>query len=117
MNPPVSATLRSESRIVIEFDVDRPWPKTQVNFTREFPIFASTLLHPSGNSTSKILGADIGWSTPAYVDGGTRVESPHPMANTTLVITGQDAPMVYESFVERMQLGLTPEFNLSLIHI
>ena len=113
--PEDPATLRATSRIVIEFDVDRPWPKTQVNFTREFPIFASTLLHPSGNSTSKILGADIGWSRPAYVDEGVRVESPHPMASTTLVITGQDAPTVYESFVERMQLGLTPEFNVEML--
>ena len=115
MNPPMPATLRSTSRITIEFDVDRPWPKTQVNFTREFPIFASTLLHDTGNSTSKILGADIGWSRPAYVDGGVRVETPHPRSSTTAVITGQDAPTVYESYVERMQLGLTPEFNVEML--
>ena len=128
-----------------EFDVLRPWPRTQVNFTLEFPIFAATRLFEDGTTTNKVLAADIGFARPAFerpntrrieftdgsqtsivfpiVDGDGNMV-PAIRTNTDEILSdsgsqvlignvpyGQDAPTDYESFVERKQQGLSPEFD------
>ena len=67
------------------FDPLRPWPTTQVNLNREYPIFINSLLNDAtGQLTQTIRGADIGF----------------------LFLREQ-----YESFIERIELALTPEFD------
>ena len=102
-----------------EFDVLRPWPKTQINFTLEYPIFAATRPFEDGTTTNKVLGADIGFSRAAFMPTAeNRVEVPVPNPagmSTRVMITGQDAPSSYESFIERVQQGLSPEFNTEIL--
>ena len=106
-------SLGDQTITTIEYDVLRPWPKTQINFTVEFPIFAATRPWPDGAVTNKIIGADIGYSRPAYLRPEVaRVEEPDSDPTTALIgITGQDAPTGYESFVERRQMAMAPEYT------
>ena len=67
------------------FDPLRPWPTSQVNLNREFPIFATSVLDINdGTLEQNFRGADLGF----------------------LFITDP-----YESFVERIELAITPEFD------
>lgn len=88
------------------FDVDRPWETIQINPNKEYPIFASvTELDrlPEGSTdqaqttsyVNKIIGADIGWSYPIF----------------SVTETRNDDSEAYESYVERKQLALQPEFE------
>ena len=106
-------SLGQETLTTIEYDVLRPWPKTQINFTVEFPIFAATRPWPDGAVTNKVISADIGYSRPAYLRPEVaRVEEPDEDPTTALIsITGQDAPTGYESFIERRQMAMAPEYT------
>ena len=126
-----------------EFDVLRPWPKTQVNFTLEFPIFAATRLFEDGATTNKVLAADIGFARPIFlrpevrrvevVDGSqslipNRLGDAQLNTGADLDVTeearqasgdfefGQDAPENYISFIERKQQGLSPEFTTETLN-
>ena len=66
------------------FDPLRPWPTSQVNLNREFPIFATSILTGTLDLQQNFRGADIGF-----------------------LFLGQP----YESFVERIELAITPEFD------
>ena len=73
------------SNINTTFDPLRPWPTTQVNLNREFPVFANSILNSdTGDLSQTFRGADLGF----------------------LYLNDQ-----YESFIERIELGLTPEFD------
>ena len=58
---------------------------------------------------NKILAADIGWTRAAF-DGEPRQAILNATENN-LTITGGDAPETYESYVERHDLAVTPEFD------
>ena len=83
---PASPALITDTSVVnTVFDPLRPWPTTQVNLNREYPIFINSLLNDAtGQLTQTIRGADIGF----------------------LFLRDQ-----YESFIERIELALTPEFD------
>ena len=103
-----------------EFDVLRPWPKTQINFTLEFPIFAATRPFEDGVTSNKVIGADIGFSRPAFDRPEVRrVETPVASAigsmSTLIMVSGQDDPTDYESYIERVQQGLSPEFDTEFL--
>ena len=69
------------------FDPLRPWPTTQVNLNREYPIFVTTQVASAAENfrlTQHFRGADIGF---LFLD------------------------QPYESFVERIELAMTPEFD------
>ena len=80
------------STITTEFDTDRTWSADQVDFSYEFPIFAGGHGFANGTTANVVTAAEIGWSFPSYSLAGTR-------------FTG------FESFVERRQMALSPEFN------
>ena len=111
-----SFTLASSQDPTFEFDVLRPWPRTQINFTLEYPIFAATRLFPDGVTTNKVIAADIGFSRPAFM----RPEVPRIEDNVSPSLVQiregtQDAPEDYESFIERVQQGLAPEFTTEML--
>ena len=55
----------------------------------------------TGSETvNKVIGADLGWSRPMY----------------SLTASMNDSPQTYESYIERVQLPLTPEFNTCLLY-
>lgn len=98
------------------FDVDRPWAKGEINPNLEYPLFAShRVISEAGQNytVNKVLGADIGWSIPAY-NYTPRTET-EDTVNFTTVITNNDAPTPYESYVERKQLAINPEYNTDQI--
>ena len=108
-------SLGQETLTTIEYDVLRPWPKTQINFTVEFPIFATTRPWPDGAVTNKVVSADIGFSRPAYERPEVkRVEENIP-ERALVNVSGQDAPVGYESFVERKQMAMAPEYTTELL--
>ena len=77
--------IQAQTTINTVFDPLRPWPTSQVNLNREFPIFATAVLNEdTGALTQNFRGADIGF------------------LNLT---------MPYESFIERIELAITPEFD------
>ena len=89
-NSSALATMAFDAAINIIFDPLRPWPTTQVNLNKEYPIFANSLLDAqTGGLTQSYRGGDIGflYDTEAY-----------------------------ESYVERVELALAPEFNTEEIH-
>ena len=103
------------------FDAIRSWPDNEVNFNFEVPLFAARQdivdVDPMTNAQisrpiNKILGAEIGWSTPAF-SLDPRVET---INGSVLTISGNDAPMSYPSYIERRSLGLTPEFGTEQVH-
>ena len=84
-NVVTTGLVTNTSNINTTFDPLRPWPTTQVNLNREFPIFANSVLNSdTGDLSQTFRGADLGF----------------------LYLNDQ-----YESFVERIELGLTPEFD------
>ena len=80
------------SVVTTEFDVDRTWSADQVDFSYEFPIFAGGEEFPVGSATNAVVAAEIGWSFPTFSVAGT-------------------THVPYESFVERKQMALSPEFE------
>ena len=80
------------SVVTTEFDVDRTWSADQVDFSYEFPIFAGGEEFPVGSATNAVVAAEIGWSFPTFSVAGTM-------------------HVPYESFVERKQMALSPEFE------
>ena len=117
------------------FDVFRPWPTSQVNFNQEYPLFVSTVFlednregSPTRNQelvSNKLLGADLGWTIPLHsltprdeeqgfvtVTGNVVGFDPSPTGTTVRIAPmTNDFPMPYESYFERTQMGLTPEFD------
>ena len=95
------------------YDVDRPWSVGTINPNREFPILASYKTLTSGSDQeplNKILAADVGFSTPSY-SLTPRVETAD-VPNLTYTITNNDAPLAYESYVERKQLNVSPDLDV-----
>ena len=85
----VMADFMPDPTINEVFDPLRPWPTTQVNLNREYPIFTTTIVNDAGTIQSQnFRGADIGFTN-----------------------LGQ----FYESFVERIELAITPEFDTEQI--
>ena len=77
--------ITQTSMINREFDPLRPWPTSQVNLNQEYPIFVTSIVNSdTGELAQHFRGADIG-----FVFLGTQ----------------------YESFIERIELALTPEFD------
>ena len=81
----------------------RPWPTDEINPNQEFPLLSARqrldvlddMDKATGSQTvNKVIGADLGWSRPMYS-----------------LDTTNDSPQTYESYIERVQLPLTPEFN------
>ena len=99
------------------YSVDRPWDKDIVNPNLEFPIFASRQRVDGPTSrpvVNKILGADIGWSVPAF-DYTPRVVTADS-DNFYEIITNNDAPIPYESYFERLQGNISPDNDVETIH-
>ena len=100
------------------YDVDRPWRTTTINTGREFPVFASRhyiedLVAEERILINKIVAADIGWSYPA-VSQTPRTETIDSELSATIV-TNNDAPTAYESYVERKQFNVTPDLDVESI--
>jgi hypothetical protein len=111
-----TATMEATVDINNIFDVDRPWASGEINPNLEFPIFASKRIvsNEGQNYTiNKVIGADVGWTIPAfnYTPRTETVDSD----NFTVVVTNNDEPTPYESYVERKQLAITPEFDVETI--
>ena len=107
--------------ISLLFDTIRSWPSDEVNFNFEIPIFAARqdVIGTVNNiqtvqRVNKILGADIGWTTPEFSLIPTTETTSED--GSTLTLTGNDAPANYESYIERRSLGLTPEFETEQLH-
>ena len=109
------ATLRLTNETTLIFDIFRPWPKNEVNFNLEYPILANVFLSQDEGGVfrrlNKITGADVGWSKPMYLFAPrTTTED---LTNFTEMVDPDtdDFPMSYTSYIERVQLALTPEFD------
>ena len=100
------------------YSVDRPWSKSEVNPNLEFPILASRTRIPDVNSEivymNKVLAADVGWSIPSAVYN-PRVVTADPELYSE-VVTGNDAPTHYTSYVERKQLNYAPNKDTETVH-
>ena len=84
-----STTANFDRSINTQFDPLRPWPTTQVNLNQEYPIFATSILNLDDASLEQhFRGADIGFL---------------------------NLDMPYESFVERIEMAITPEFDTEQI--
>ena len=91
----------------VRFDVDRPWDTININPNKEFPIFAASVEVDNvltGQATAsvqlnKIVAADVGWSYPIFSIDSDR----------------DNDSEAYESFVERKQLAMAPEFDTETI--
>ena len=100
------------------FDKERPWDTDETNPNIQVPVFAARQNVTSPNDVdhvmNKVIAVDFGWSIPSY-NYNPRVETLDQ--NIALnVITNNDAPVSYESFVERKQMGITPEFDTETIN-
>ena len=110
-----SATLGTTGAdIRLTFDVLRPWPTDEINPNQEFPLLSARQrldvlddmnIATGSQTVNKVIGADLGWSRPMY-----SLSAPMTMMDGTFV-PGNDSPQTYESYIERVQLPLTPEFN------
>lgn len=111
-----TATLSFTETSNTIFDVYRPWSVSEVNPNVKVPVFACRGNVVENNveyTLNKVIATDIGWSIPTYAYS-PRVAVP----NTTEFrydITGNDAPASYESFVERKQFAITPDFDTETI--
>jgi len=98
--------------------VDRPWSLSEINPSLEFPILCARrrVNGPDTNLVyiNKILGADIGWSTPSF-DFNPRVVTDVP-SEFYRIITNNDAPLDYTSYVERKEYSFTPDMDTETIH-
>ena len=107
---PADLTFTETSNTI--FDVDRPWSISEVNPNVKVPVFACRGNVVESNveyTLNKIIAADIGWSVPSYAYS-PRVATPNP-TTFRYDIVGNDAPEPYESFVERKQFAITPDFD------
>ena len=97
------------------FDTFRPWPTAEINPNLEYPILATSPLRQDTGGVfrrlNKIVGADVGFSRPNY--SFTPRESVEDTLTSRLTITEgtDDAPVDYESYVERTQMAISPEFD------
>ena len=89
---PFAAGPSLDQFIATNFDLVRTWSETQVNYSVEFPIFVAGVTFHNGNTDNKILAGDIGFTIPIF-------------SETTSGVTG------YESYVERVQVAMSPEFD------
>lgn len=89
-----NADLAETILVINAFDVDRPWPISQVKRGRKYPIFIQTTTNNAGVVTNnRIRAADIGYkigADPYNNIGGTP----------------------YVSFVEKRDLPISPEFDV-----
>ena len=111
VGPPVSIT----------FDVVRPWPKDETNPNLIYPVFASSVIiddvvNRDTKIINKVLGADIGWTTPAVALGNTLLAPDPDIPSREIIISENDAAESYESYIERAQLAMTPEFDTESIN-
>ena len=108
-----SMTLTNVTTLI--FDIFRPWPKDEINQNLEYPILATGVLSQDEGGIfrrlNKIVGADIGWSRPSYLF--TRRVTTDDLTNfrETINMGTDDFPADYESYYERVQLALLPEFD------
>ena len=124
-NPRAVATFNlTPPNVSVIFDTIRPWPATEVNFNFEVPIFAARqniigrdaqTNAPISTPVNKIIGADIGWTTPTFALGEITTGTPRN-PSTLEVTSNNDRPMNYESYLERTSLALTPEFETEQVH-
>ena len=117
MDTSTHATLRIDpmtSGTTLIFDIFRPWPRNEINQNLEFPIFATVMLmqDDTGNfrNLNKITGADVGWSRPTY-SFTPRTTTEDLTTFTETINMGDDFPVPYESYIERVQLAIQPEFD------
>ena len=108
------ASFRTNTTTTLIFDIFRPWPRDEVNFNLEYPILATSRLQQDSTGIfrrlNKIIAADIGWSRPEYAF--TRRTTTEDVANFRETINmGDDFPMAYESYIERLQMAIVPEFD------
>ena len=96
------------------FDIFRPWPRDEVNQNLEYPIFATVFLRQDEGGIyrrlNKVTGADIGWSRPSY-EFAARTTTTDEANFREVIGMGDDFPVAYESYFERVQLALQPEFD------
>lgn len=112
-----TATLSSTTNISNVYDVVRPWRIDEINPNLEYPIIATRMnLEDVANRPvmNKIIAADIGWSIPTF-SGTPRVETAD-FDNSAIIVTENDAPIAYESYVERQQMNMTPDLDTETIH-
>ena len=110
----VTVTASNESFL----DVDRPWSIGEINPSLEYPILCARK-RITGPTTdliylNKILAADIGWSTPKF-DFNPRTVVADPLTFSQ-VITNNDEPLDYTSYVERKEFSITPDTDTETIH-
>ena len=110
----IRSTLRLINTTTLIFDIFRPWPRDEINQNLEYPILAtSPLMQDEGGvfrRLNKITGADIGWSKPTYTFLRRTVTIDEPNFRE-IINPGDDFPIDYPSFVERVQLAIVPEFD------
>ena len=114
-NSSIPATFRNTASTTLVFDIFRPWPRDEINQNLEFPIFATVVLDQDEQgifrNLNKVTGADIGWSKPSYLRVA-RATTADTATFTEMVNMGtDDFPRDYESYVERVQLAIQPEFD------
>ena len=114
---PVYATSSFSQSASTIFDIDRPWNITEVNPNKLVPIFACRKTVQDENNVeyliNKVIGTDVGWTMPSY-SFLPRTETEVP-AEFRYNITQNDAPEPYESYFERKQLAISPEFDTETI--
>ena len=117
---PTLASLNVTGTTTLIFDIFRPWPSNEVNFNLEYPIFANVFLSQDEGGIfrrlNKITAADIGWSKPSYLFV-PRATTEDLVNFREMINEGtDDFPRDYESYFERIQLALTPEFDTEMLH-
>lgn len=99
------------------FDSERPWDTSEINPNIEVPVFASRKKVNDPNGTAydlnKIIASEIGWSVPSY-NYTPRVATENS-ATYRYVITNNDAPQGYASYIERKQLGISPDSDTETV--
>ena len=114
------ANLSNMAETTLIFDIFRPWPSAEINQNLEFPIFATVVLSQDEGgifrNLNKITGADIGWSKPQYLFT-PRATTPDLVNFTETINMGtDDFPRSYESYIERVQMAIQPEFDTEQIN-
>lgn len=111
------ATLTASIDTDRNFDLIRPWPKDEINPNLDFPILATKAFITSGSSRvdmTKIIAADLGWSVPTF--SATPREEVDVVGKLVPDIVDNDAPVGYESYIERKQLNISPDQDTETIH-
>lgn len=111
------ATVTITEDINNNFDLVRPWPKDEINPNLEYPILATKafLDGVSGRPImNKVVAADLGWSIPKFSQT-PRVET-DVLGIPVPIITENDEPLPYESYVERKQMNMSPDMDTESIH-